>query len=63
MMFVYIYDPPLFRQCDVTDNAYVEEDFTLDGSADTSGGLRKLNLNLPLISIIDLNSYEGNHST
>ena len=26
MMCVYIHDPPLFRQCDVTDNAYVVED-------------------------------------
>ena len=25
-MFVCIYDPPLFRQCDITDNAYIEKD-------------------------------------
>ena len=33
MMFVYnyIYDPPLFRQCDVTDNAVVEDSHVLDG--------------------------------
>ena len=27
MIFVYIYDPPLFRQCDVTDDANIVEDF------------------------------------
>ena len=42
IVYNYIHDPSVFRQCDVTDNACIDEDshYNVDGSADTSGGLQ-----------------------
>ena len=48
MMFVYIHDPHVYRQCDVTDNACIEQ----DSSADTSGGLHELKHISLLISLL-----------
>ena len=41
--FVYIYDTPMFRKCDVTDNAYCGG-FSLDRSSDTLYGLHEFKL-------------------
>ena len=51
MMFVYIHDPPFFRQYDVTDNAFNVGDSQYR-SADTSGGLREFKQIFPLISFL-----------
>ena len=44
-------DPPLLRQCDVTDDANIVEDFSLDGTADKSGRLREFKQIFVLFSI------------